>query len=49
MIYLRALWYNLIGFWIILSLTLTLGLVIFAKYQSCDPVLSGKIQNPEQV
>ena len=45
----RSLFYNLIGLWFILVLGLAIGLVIFAKYHFCDPVLSGKIKNSEQV
>jgi hypothetical protein len=27
-----------LGLWAILSLTLSMGLVIFTKYQTCDPI-----------
>lgn len=45
----KAIWWNLVGLWCILSLTLSIGLLIFAKYQSCDPILNNQINLGEQL
>lgn len=45
----RALYWNLLGLWAILWLTLSLGLVIFTKYSDCDPILNKEVANAEQV
>jgi len=45
----RAIWLNLAGLWCILSLTLAIGMLIFAKYQTCDPILNKEIKMGEQV
>jgi hypothetical protein len=48
-VYKRALYYNLIGLWVILALSLGIGLVIFAKYHTCDPLTTKDVLNGEQV
>lgn len=45
----RALYINLIGLWTILSITMCIGLVIFAKYKDCDPIRSNQVKSAEQV
>ena len=45
----RALFWNLLGLLAILSLSLAIGLVMFAKYHDCDPLSTGRIQISEQV
>jgi sodium-dependent multivitamin transporter 6 len=37
------------GLILVLSLTLSIGLVIFAKYFSCDPILNQQIKTSEQL
>lgn len=45
----RAIFWNLIGLIGIFSLTLSLGMVMFAKYHDCDPLTTKRVSMSEQV
>lgn len=45
----RALFVNQVGLWLIVSSAATCGIVMFAYYINCDPLMAGKISAPDQV
>ncbi len=46
----RALYINLVGLWLILFTTIFMGLIIYAKYQFCDPIgISDEVKSEESV
>ena len=45
----RSLFVNQIGLCLVVGSAATCGIVMFAYYSSCDPLLSGKITSADQV
>lgn len=45
----RALLVNQVGLFCIVSSAVACGLVMFALYRDCDPLLAGYISAPDQV
>lgn len=45
----RALLINQLGLFLIVSSAACCGIVMFAVYMDCDPLLSGRISAPDQV
>ena len=45
----RALYLNCIGLLIIITLSASNGLVMYAYYSKCDPYTDGKVQKMDQV
>ena len=45
----RALYGAVPGFVFILSLTVLAGIVIYARYYDCDPMLTGRVTRPDQL
>lgn len=45
----RMLWINTVGWTIVVLLTVYAGLLIFAKYSNCDPLLTGLVTTPDQL
>ena len=44
-----ALWINLFGLFLLLSICAFAGLVIFTKYQRCDPLSQGLVTTADQL
>ena len=47
--YFRALWINLIGLIGLVVVTSLCGMVVYAQYRNCDPLLKGRITGRDQV
>ncbi|XP_039298800.1 sodium-coupled monocarboxylate transporter 1 isoform X1 [Nilaparvata lugens] len=45
----RMLWVNCFGWTIVVVLTVYTGMLIFAKYCYCDPLLTGAVKTPDQL
>jgi hypothetical protein len=39
----------MVGLWVLLSLTLFIGMIIFTRYQQCDPISNKQVNTGEQV
>ena len=45
----RSLWFNMLAVLVILFMWASLGMVAYAYYFHCDPLLAKRIQRPDQV
>lgn len=45
----RALYFNLLGLWIILFCAVFSGLIMYCYFKDCDPWTSGLVSAPDQV
>uniref|UniRef100_T1IVP0 Sodium-dependent multivitamin transporter n=1 Tax=Strigamia maritima TaxID=126957 RepID=T1IVP0_STRMM len=45
----RALWWTVLGLWVNMLITVILGLLLYTYFKSCDPLLSRKINNRDQL
>ena len=45
----RALWINLFGLFFLMLMCAFGGLVIYARYESCDPIKGGMIKKADQL
>lgn len=45
----RGLWYNFPGMVIVIAIYCFIGLVLYAKYATCDPRSSNQIEEPDQI
>ena len=45
----RAMWINLPGLTLLLTICALCGMVVFAEYHQCDPIRVGRIQQRDQV
>lgn len=45
----RALYVNMVGLWVTVSLAVFSGLTMFSIYKNCDPLTNGDVGTPDQV
>ncbi|CAG2182751.1 unnamed protein product, partial [Oppiella nova] len=45
----KALYFAIPGFLTMISLTVCIGVLMFAHYYDCDPMLSGRVTRPDQL
>lgn len=45
----NALWINMVGLFILMITCAFGGLVIYTKYETCDPLKSGLVKTPDQL